>query len=318
MILETVNHPNDGAAVLHVSPTTADVTEQDKCLSTFAEADPDRVVLAAGDAATLYKPDGHILAVVCRGVLDRDAMASAFGVLKKYTTRTDLRSTASGFPMQRDVKKDGTLSNTLRVNRRVHELPISGVMGYFDRFARIPYCRKASFNRDKPEQFAKVVPLLRSMDSVYRAALPDRYSGQLAAIGGTHDDWRISDTAYTTMSVNRNFRTAYHRDSGDLCEPEHGASCLAVMWGGKGSGGNLVLPFWNLEVEYRSGDLILMDSHEVHGNMPIIGRAGQFERISVVAYYRTGMLKCGSGDEELQRAKSIETDRAERRLKGEL
>jgi hypothetical protein len=156
------------------------------------------------------------------------------------------------------------------------------------------------------------------MDRVYRATLPERHAGQLAAIEATHPDWRIADTVYTTITVNRNWRTAYHRDAGDLIAPGQGVSCLVALWGGEATGGNLVLPAWDLEVELRSGDMILMDSHEIHGNTPIVGIPGKYHRVSVVAYYRTAMQECGSSDDEFARAKTINTERAERRRRGEL
>jgi hypothetical protein len=319
MKLEQVNGLGAEPERMHLEPVLASPQQQDeRWAGKFSEPSSSRTVIPAGQPVVAYKPDGTLLATVVRQQLSKDAMASAFSVLRKYSTRTDLRGKASGFEMQHDTKKDGTISNTSRVNRKLHQLPISGVMGYFDRYVRIPYCRKCTYNRDNPQEFAKTVPLYQEMDRVYRATLPERHAGQLAAIEATHPDWRIADTVFTTITVNRNWRTAFHRDAGDLIAPGQGVSCLAAMWGGDATGGNLVLPAWDLEVELRSGDMIMMDSHEIHGNTPIVGIPGKYHRVSVVAYYRTAMQECGSSDEEFARAKAINTERAERRRRGEL
>jgi hypothetical protein len=66
-------------------------------------------------------------------------------------------------------------------------------------------------------------------------------------------------------------------------------------------------------VDLHDGDLILMDAHDWHGNVPIYCRCSGTplnglcedcgaERISVVAYFRTKIAECGSPDEEMARA----------------
>ena len=41
----------------------------------------------------------------------------------------------------------------------------------------------------------------------------------------------------------------------------------------------------------------------MHGNTKIVGKVGKFDRLSMVCYFREGMLKCGTREEELLRAK---------------
>ena len=57
----------------------------------------------------------------------------------------------------------------------------------------------------------------------------------------------------------------------------------------------------------RHGDVIVFNPCVWHGNIPFrntVGEPGKdWERISVVHYYREGILGCGSPSEELHKAK---------------
>lgn len=44
---------------------------------------------------------------------------------------------------------------------------------------------------------------------------PVRYEAQMAYGRATSPEWVITGTAFTTMTANRNFRTAAHKDAGD-------------------------------------------------------------------------------------------------------
>jgi hypothetical protein len=57
---------------------------------------------------------------------------------------------------------------------------------------------------------------------------------------------------------------------------------------------------------------LLADVHEVHGNAPIVGAPGEYERISVVAYARQGMSACASASGEVAHARRAFT-RGDRR-----
>jgi hypothetical protein len=51
-----------------------------------------------------------------------------------------------------------------------------------------------------------------------------------------------------------------------------------------------------------SGDVLLADVHQWHGNTPLILHPGA-ERISIVLYYREKMQYCGTESQELETAK---------------
>jgi hypothetical protein len=115
------------------------------------------------------------------------------------------------------------------------------------------------------------------------------------------EDWRIGNTVYTTLTINRDFRTAAHRDVGDLCESyetannPRGFSNLLVLDNGKHYNGfYLCFPEFRVAADIRAGDMIMMNAHRIHSNSPAFDYEEGFERMSVVMYFRESMLSCGS------------------------
>jgi hypothetical protein len=176
----------------------------------------------------------------------------------------------------------------------------SGTMGFLDPNTREPYSRATAFTRDHPELWEQAQPLLRALDGAYRDGLPDRHAAQNAYARRTSQDFVIPDTCFTTATVNSTHRFRAHPDGGNL---RSGFGVMTVWREGTYSGGLLILPRWRLAVDLMCGDVLLFDGAELHGNGPFEGAEGTFERLSVVAYYRSGMFDAGTADEELERAK---------------
>lgn len=197
----------------------------------------------------------------------------------------------------RPMKQDGTVSNT-NYAQAVH----SGIIGFYDRYPRIPYCRLTAFNLYQPEKFQAAMPLIRAIDEAFKKNVPGRYAAQLKVVKQTSPDFVIHKTAFTTITVNKNWVTALHKDKGDLTE---GFGVMTALRAGHYSGCYLCFPKYRVAVDMRTRSLLLADVHEWHGNTPLIGIEGAFERISLVCYYRQGMVSCGSAAEELARAKKI-------------
>jgi len=138
--------------------------------------------------------------------------------------------------------------------------------------------------------------------------LPWRYGNQRAAADKIDPRFLVPDTVFTTITVNKNFRTAAHFDAGDFSD---GLSNLLVLSNGKAfSGGYLVFPEYGVAVDVRPGDLLLVNNHEVmHGNTPIVLDDPDAERISLVCYLREKMLELGSYEYETLRFEFVESRR---------
>lgn len=189
----------------------------------------------------------------------------------------------------------------------------SGIAGFFDRYPRYPYGRICSYNWKNPELFEKSFPYLRKLDKAFKHLLPERYAAQRAAADKLDPRFTVGgDTVFTTLTINKTFRTAAHRDAGDL---SCGFSNLGVINAGKNfKGGYLVLPEYRVAVNIRPGDLLLINNHEgIHGNTPIVAEDGCcdecIERMSLVCYFREKMQELGSWEYETARRDFVESRR---------
>jgi hypothetical protein len=162
------------------------------------------------------------------------------------------------------------------------------------RKSKVPMCRTTKFTKKNVEKWKKTIPLIKESDKLFKKLVPDRYKIQFTRASKT-PKFQIADTAYSTITVNYNWRTAAHCDNGDLDE---GFGNLIVLeksksqnleYKGSGfTGGYLGFPRWGICVDVRQGDFLAMDVHEFHSNTPITGNG----RLSVVCYLRKKMLNC--------------------------
>lgn len=180
----------------------------------------------------------------------------------------------------------------------------SGIAGWFGRYPRIPYGRPTAYTHYNKEKFELSYPFLRQLSKGFQELLPDRWATQMAAADKLDPGFRVPGTPFTTITVNKNFRTAAHRDAGDLAS---GFSNLTVVAKGTNyDGGYLILPEIRAAVNIRPGDLLLVGNHDwIHGNTPITGEDG-FERVSLVCYFREDMLELGSREYEDARFQFVE------------
>lgn len=185
---------------------------------------------------------------------------------------------------------------------------LSGIAGAFGRVPRVPYGRLSAYNEKHPEQFERSIPFLRTLDNAFSELLPQRHAAQKEFVQTFDPHFRISDTVFTTLTVNKTFRTAAHLDAGDYGP---GFSNLLVLSNdGNYTGGYLVCPEYRIAVNVRPGDLLLIANHTaIHGNTPIVLGSEQSERISVVAYAREDLKGLGSWEYETTRRAFVE-DRA--------
>ena len=183
----------------------------------------------------------------------------------------------------------------------------SGIAGWFDRYPRIPYGRATSYTRDNFDKFKMSFPFLKNLSKGFQNLLPKRHAAQQEAINKIDPKFVVPETVFTTVTVNKTFRTACHRDAGDFTD---GLSNLLVLSNdGRYTGGYLVLPELRIAINVRPGDLLLINNHEcIHGNTPIVCEEGS-HRVSLVCYLREKMLELGSYEYENTRYEYVESRR---------
>ena len=274
-------------------------------------------ILVTGNCDMYCEETGKTLAKFRKRAIHPVIQANAYGALLKMAGKyTENRGMAAGFSKDKfeetrkpgekayhkegsvrfnRIKKDGSVSNTqsaISAN--------SQIMGYMDRNPRFPYCRTTSFNQEHLDKFNKALPIIKVVDNLYAELMPKEYGKQRAMADKTDPSWVISDTAFTTVTVNKNWQTAVHQDKGDYQE---GFGNLVALRAGEFNGGYFVLPKWGVGFDLQNGDVLLVDVHQWHGNTPIEKQEPGAVRLSLVMYYREKMVNCGSPEEELERVK---------------
>ena len=167
----------------------------------------------------------------------------------------------------------------------------TGILGYFDQLNPYQKLRLKGTNRagrttkyllKYPKQWQETISLYQDIDKIYKRIAPKYYYEQKKEYYKINKNLRIPKTNFTTITVNRNWRTATHTDKGDLTK---GLSCIVCIGNKDYTGGYLGFPKQKVLVKMRPGDVIFMDAHQPHCNTEVdFGKKGV--RFSLVCYIR--------------------------------
>jgi hypothetical protein len=190
----------------------------------------------------------------------------------------------------------------------------SNIIGYYDQADRnllvrnlhktrktsstkTPKCRPTQFTRKYPTKWETVLPLLKAIDGQFAKLLPEEHRIQLTNASIT-PNFQIDGTAFSTATINYNYRTALHRDKGDF---EQGFGNLVVLEKSPEAyiGGWTGFPQYGVAVDVRQGDFLAMDVHQWHGNIEITPSTtstppDSIGRLALVCYLRKNMIKCNT------------------------
>ena len=171
---------------------------------------------------------------------------------------------------------------------------MSNIFGYFDSWSpaqkiifkargKTPsvMVRQCRFNMDNPEKYKKTIPLIKDIDELYSKLTPEQYKLQRRKANQTY--FKIPGTSFTTVTTNVNFQTSIHTDKGD---DEEGFGNLAVIERGDYTGGETCFPQYGIGINVRSCDILFMDVHQPHANLPIHKKEKDTIRLSIVCYLR--------------------------------
>lgn len=235
-------------------------------------------VLREGDMAVVAQDTGNVL---CR--IRRDAIPSSLCDLavRCYmdvgTHISTNRGTAAG--MQHRVRGSNiSFERGMPAN--------SGIMGYMDSLRHNLPCRLTAFSRDHFDAYADGLPFIRHIDTCFQETAPEEYARQRNEAQKT--SFHIDGTAFSTVTVNLDYRTSLHRDSGDFAK---GFGNLVVCSAGI-QGGLLLFPRYRVAIELHTGDFLAMNVHEWHCNTPVTKQRPDGYRLSFVCYLRGRMHRC--------------------------
>ena len=234
-------------------------------------------IIINNDQKVYLHDKNHLLFSFHKNIVDNEKY---FPLLEKYYNTPILtsrnRKTATG-------KKLGT-----------NETTPSGILGFIDTIPQqykkklnglSKAARKTKFLIEKEKGWKETISLYQDVDKIFKKSEPKYYKIQKKEYHKIHYDLKIPRTNFTTITVNRNWRTATHTDQGDL---QNGLSCILCIGNRDYTGGYLGFPKQKILVKMEPGDIIFMDSHQPHCNTELkLGKKGV--RYSLVCYIRENM-----------------------------
>lgn len=238
------------------------------------------------------------------------------------------------------IKKEKGISK-MKVNNQVASNPI-GYIEEMKNMNKLP-CRLTHFTRTNFDKYNSGIPFIQRINFLYKKLVPDKYKKQYdraslksnlqiksinePEIINYYDnkkEYDIKDyyynnaTSFSTITINRNFRTALHKDGGDFKE---GFGNLTVIERGKYKGGYTILPQFGVAIDVRINDFLAFDVHQWHANSKLyadkfdenynktipkifkdnknVGTIGIYEdytRLTFVCYLREKIIKCNNID----------------------
>lgn len=254
-------------------------------------------LLVAASGHIVCPNTGRKLATLVREAVDLNMCKEVWPIIRNINLRTDNRGGSSGMKQEARKRADGSRGQTMETPESV----MSGVIGYYDRYPRIPFCRKCSWNQNHETSWKKLAPLFHRVNDVHCEHAPMEWAAQAAAASHVNKDWLIPGTIYSTVTVNKNYRTGYHFDGKNMAG---GFSSMLLLREGTITGGYTVFPRYRFAIKMEIGDLALFNGQgEMHGNTAISILTRDAQRCTMVHYFRKGMVNCLSAPEELERAK---------------
>jgi len=237
----------------------------------------------------------------------RGAAAGPIQKTSKYWKKRTLANTKGWVTSYK--KQDGSVSN-MKVNNQV----FSAVLGYFNatHLPKLP-CRLTTYTRSHWKYFKHGIPFIEALDNCFKVLVPDKHKAQQNA-ASEKPLLQIGDTAFSSVTVNRNFRTGLHMDDGDYVG---GYGNLSVIERGHYHGGFTLFPQYRIGFNVRTGDFLAMDVHQWHCNTALyettedkeknkglprihksdietgtLGDELPFSRVSFVCYLREKLRDC--------------------------
>jgi Oxygenase domain of the 2OGFeDO superfamily len=230
----------------------------------------------------VYTKEGKLLLKFRKGVLPKDHVQAFY-------------DNVIHFAKTKSTKNRGSTTGSQEKDIRTNPAVFSNIMGYFDRWSpmhkymfktkriKTPLeVRETLFNAQFPDKFSKMVPMIEDVDRFYKKYVPDAYARQIRKANETF--FRIGKTSFTTITTNVNFQTSVHTDKGDDAE---GFGNLVVIEEGRYTGGETCFPQYGIGVDVRTNDVLFMDVHQWHANLPVRKIDPDAIRLSVVCYLRT-------------------------------
>jgi hypothetical protein len=246
---------------------------------TFFTLDKDWLYIDPCDTTRIYDIDtSNVIAIIHKNAFDESlctlAVTQFMNIAKKYPSTN--RGMAAGTINRYHI------NNRFEKSDNVH----SSIVGYFDSTnGKLP-CRLTKITKDHFDKYTNGLPFIHRMNECFYQNYPEAYQRQYRV--ASNSGYNIPHTAFSTLTINYNFRTALHIDKGDY---KDGFGNLTVC-SKDIQGGELLFPKYELAIHVKTGDFIAMDVHQYHCNNEIKYTTPESYRLSFVGYFRASLMKC--------------------------
>jgi len=179
----------------------------------------------------------------------------------------------------------GIGSRKYKMNNPTH----SNLIGYYEKklinykssIKQIPKCRLTQFSNRFFIRYKSLIPYFEKISEVMSECCKKQFKRQNEFVAKHRE--RIGESCFSTITINKNFRTACHIDKGDF---KNGIGTITTM--GDYSGGEFCLVDYKLGFDLQPNDILFVNVHKLHGNLPFKGT-----RYSLVSYVRENIVSCG-------------------------
>lgn len=177
-------------------------------------------------------------------------------------------------------------------------------------------CSTTSLAKDSPIEHNIFCEFIKTLTPFYEKFFPNEYVKNTTEVSKkVLPEWQIENTPFTSGIVNYNSELQYHYDIGHF----HGALSIMLTLKNGINGGGLCFPELGINLELADNTLLLMDGQELmHGVTPIIKKASNGYRYTIVYYSLLQMWKCLPISEEIIATRKMRANREAKRAAGEV
>lgn len=246
----------------------------------------------------------------CQNLIDYDCLVTVNGYPKiLYCVIESEKTTALRWAVKNIDYEESIRTNGLKTR--------SAIFGFAPRVTmRKDFCSATAMSRNFPKQHHVICKFSEDLIKLYEQYFPETLARHKKMVGDkVKEEWKLSNTPFTSGIVNKNNPLKYHHDSGNF---KNVLSNMIVLKSGV-EGGHLACPEFDLKFKCDNNHVVIFDGAQIlHGVTPIIKKQiDEFcYRYSVVYYSLEQMWNCENVNDEVKRIRKVKKEREFKRASG--
>lgn len=244
----------------------------------------------------------------CSVLVDEDCLVTSGGVPRILYCKIDADTAPLKWAVMNIDYSESTRTNGLTTR--------SAIFGYSPRVTmRKDFCSATAMARNFPKQHLIICKFAEELVKLYEKYFPATLERHYKMVGDkVKDQYKLSNTPFTSGIVNKNNPLKYHHDAGNF---KNVLSNMIVLKRGV-TGGRLACPEFDLKFQCADNHVVIFDGAQIlHGVTPIIKPEGDhYFRYSVVYYSLEQMWNCEDVNEEIGRIRKVKKEREFKRIGG--